>query len=279
VQKSNLYVIFFTAIVTIVFGGLLALAAVGFGPLQKKNRELDAKKKILGAVMELQDTDDVISIYKKRIKSLVVDIDGNEKGEDIIAEEVNIGKEFKKPPEERLLPVFKYYSENDPEKVEAYIINLYGNGLWDKIWAYLALENDLNTIKGIVFDHKAETPGLGARITDKEVQQRFAGKKLYDDLSSSFNKIGMKRKLISVKVLRGEGHKIPEDNYHEVDGLSGATMTTKGMNKMMMKYLGYYENYFDKVLEMQKEQERAQIDKTDSVSTDMLQLMNDTIRS
>lgn len=277
-NRSNTYVLVFTAIITIAFGGLLALAAVGLGPLQKKNIELDAKKKILNAVMELKSTDDILSIYKKKIRSLVVGIDGNvvsknEKGEEIIAEKVNVGKEFKKPPNERLFPVF-IYSENDLKNVDAYIIIIYGNGLWNKIWAYLALENDLNTIKGVVFDHAGETPGLGARIVESEVQQRFIDKKIYDvpaaTIHQSLTDLKTISKLVSVSFVKGEGHQIPEDNFHEVDGISGATMTTKGVNDMLKKYLSYYENYFNKVLEMQKEQERKTIE-PEPVSADTLQ--------
>ncbi len=66
-----------------------------------------------------------------------------------------------------------------------YILPVYGNGLWDDIWGYVALEDDLATLRGAVFDHAGETPGLGARITSVDVQERFKGKKIYDELGEA----------------------------------------------------------------------------------------------
>ena len=77
---------------------------------------------------------------------------------------------------------------------EAYIFPIYGQGLWDWIAGFLALSDDLNTIRGVSFSHKQETPGLGARITDAEVQQRYVGKKIYDQSG----------KLVSVEMVKGE---------------------------------------------------------------------------
>ena len=76
------------------------------------------------------------------------------------------------------LPVYVVGKKDNPSEVESFVLPTYGNGLWDNIWAYVAIDGDAETIEGIVFDHKGETPGLGARITDAEVQERFVGKKL-----------------------------------------------------------------------------------------------------
>jgi Na+-transporting NADH:ubiquinone oxidoreductase subunit C len=190
--------------------------------------------------MNLKPEDDIMAIFEKRITSEVVDFQGNpvetnHKGEPIVAEKVEVAKEYKLPQEERIYPVYKFVSSENPEKVESYIFPIYGNGLWDKIWGYVALDASLETIKGVSFDHKAETPGLGARITTPEVQHRFVGKEIYDDQGN----------LVSVQMVKGEGH--GSLDAHHVDGMAGATMTGKGVNNMLKNYLEAYQGYMKKV--------------------------------
>ena len=138
-------------------------------------------------------------------------------------------------PEERSLPVFKYMNETDPEKVEAYILPLYGNGLWNRIYGFVALENDLNTIKGISFGHIGETPGLGARIGSQEIQSRYKDKKIYDG-----------NEIVSVTMVKGETKDPSMYGPHEVDGMSGSTLTANGVNAMLKGYLECYEGFIEK---------------------------------
>ncbi len=238
-RQSNTYIIVFSAVLTIILGGLLSFASVGLKPAQQKQIELDTKRQILGAVMDLKEGDDVLTIYDQRIKSMVVDINGqevttNRKGEPLTAAGVDVAKEYKIAPEERFYPVYEFISQDDPNKVESYIFPVYGNGLWDKIWGYIALASDFNTIKGVAFDHKAETPGLGARIATPEVQQRYTGKKIYDDQGN----------LVSITMVKGEGKEGLSD--HQVDGMSGASMTGTGVNNMLKNYLGDYQEFIKK---------------------------------
>lgn len=243
-QQSNLYVIVFSAVLTIVLGGLLSLANQGLKPMQEKSIELDTKKKILSSVTDLRRKkgNEVLSMYEETIASSVVDIEGNaieqnEKGEPIVAEDVNIEKNFKKPVEERSLPVFIYHSPGNRDDVEAYIFPLYGKGLWGPIYGFIALDTDLNTVKGISLDHDAETPGLGARITSNEIQERYIGKEVFDDSGN----------LISVSMLKGENNSAEALDVHHIDGMSGATITGKGVNAMLLNYLGYYQNFIEKM--------------------------------
>jgi len=240
VQQSNLYVILFAVSLTVVFGGALSLASVGLKPLQDKQVEIDTKKKILGAVMDISpinNPDEILRIYNKRVTSIVIDINGSEVREDeegnpVTAEKVNIQKNAKLDPKKRQYPVFMF-SENG-NSVDSYIFPTFGSGLWDWISGYIALEKDLNTVLGIALDHKGETPGLGARITEANVQQRYVGKKI-------FNEQG---KLVSIKMLKGEGNTGLND--HQVDGMSGATITGKGVNAMLKNYLGCYLAFIEK---------------------------------
>ena len=240
-RQSNTYIIIFTLITTVFVGGTLAVTSILLGPRQALSIEYDTKSQILGAVMNFSKEDDVLSIYDQRINSLVVNYKGEEvktdaKGQPLVAEKMDVAKNYKLKPEERLFPVFKYVSAEDSTKIEAYILPVYGNGLWDRIWGFVALDNSVETIKGVSFGHKAETPGLGARISDDPVvSQRFEGKKIYDNSGE----------LVSVSMVKGEKGE-PLDEHH-VDGMSGATMTAVGVNKMLMEYLTCYESYFNKV--------------------------------
>ena len=239
-RQSNVYVIGFSAVLTILLGGLLSFTAIGLRPIQQEQVALDTQKKILGAVVSLQPGDDVPAIYQQRIRSLVVNSQGEEvkevEGAPVVAEGIDIGKQFDLSPEERLYPVYRYVSADNPDQTEAYILPVYGNGLWDKIWGYIALEDDLETLRGVVFDHAGETPGLGARITSVEVQERFRGKKIYDDLGE----------LVGVAMVKGETGEPSIYGANEVDGLSGSTMTAVGVNNMIKNYLSYYEPYLEK---------------------------------
>ena len=241
-QQSNTYIIVFSAVLTIILGGLLSLANQGLKPMQQKSVELDTKKKILSAVTDLKGKkgNEVLELYGETIESIVVDLEGvvvekDEKGADIIAENVDVAKNFKKAPEERLYPVFKYHKEGNKEAVEAYIFPVYGRGLWGPIWGFIALETDLNTIKGTSFDHKTETPGLGARITTAEISNRYHGKRLFDDGGN----------LISIMMLKGENNASSALDDHHIDGMSGATLTANGVNEMLESYFEYYKSYIE----------------------------------
>lgn len=222
---------------TVIIGGVLSLASQLLGPAQKKSIEKDTKSQILSAVMTVDKKTDVLGIYDQRIKSIVVDYEGNpittnKKGAAIVPEEVNINKNFKLDPKDRELPVFEYVSETNPDEVEAYILPLYGNGLWNKIYGFVALEGDLNTIKGISFGHIQETPGLGARIASHDIQERYKGKKIFEGDN-----------LVSVIMMKGEKKDPSLFGDHEVDGMSGATLTGKGVNAMLKDYLDCYKGF------------------------------------
>ena len=175
---------------TVLIGGSMSLTSVLLKPAQDKQVELDTKKKILGAVMDIstfETPEEVLMLYKNRVKSIVVNIKGeliskDVKGNLLIAEKVNAQKNHKITRNERLYPVYMILNELDTNAVEAYVFPMFGLGLWDWISGYIALESDLNTVKGVAFDHKGETPGLGARITEKKVTNRYKNtKKIFNE--------------------------------------------------------------------------------------------------
>ena len=233
-RQSNLYIVIYAGILTIVCGGLLALASEGLKEKQQFNVALEQKKNILATVVDLEEGQDVTKFYNERVNEFVVDFEGNVK-EGVKPQDVNLAVEYKKPAAQRLLPVYEFKNESDPKKIDYVILPVYGFGLWNDIWGYLALEADMNKIKGVKFDHKGETPGLGARIqTDEEIQARYKGKSIYED-----------NKLVSVTMMKGEGNDY-SDEPHKVDGMSGATLTAKGVNNMLYDYLSSYEKYLKK---------------------------------
>ncbi|MEX2513934.1 MAG: NADH:ubiquinone reductase (Na(+)-transporting) subunit C [Cyclobacteriaceae bacterium] len=243
-QQSNGYIIIFSIILTVVLGLLLSGTSEVLKPIQQKAEALDNKKQILGAVMSPEKIDEmkpdeVNAYYENRISSMVVNIEGEEveeqEGTPVTAESVDVGKNYKKAPEDRLFPVFIYHEEGSEEEVLSYIFPVYGSGLWDNIWGYLALKTDMATIEGVTFSHAGETPGLGARITSTDVQERYKEKAVYDENGD----------LVSVTMQKGEGKDYSGDP-HKVDGLSGATITAQGVNKMISSYLEYYQSYMEK---------------------------------
>lgn len=232
-RQSNGYIVFYAAVLTIVCGGLLAFASQSLKPLQDANVELERKQNILATVMEVKKGDDVNAIYSAKVKESVIDFQGNVK-EGVKATDVDVAKEYKKKPEERLLPVYEFRSESDPTKIDNVVLPVYGFGLWNDIWGFMALKSDLNTIQGVKFQHKGETPGLGARIESEEIQDRYKGKSIFDgDV------------LVSAVLQKGEGNDYSNDP-HKVDGMSGATLTAKGVNNMFMDYLTCYKSYLKK---------------------------------
>lgn len=229
-QQSNLYVVLFALGLTIVLGGGLGVVSLSLKDTQKRQVELERKKQILSAVIATKGTPktELEAIYDKQIEAVVVNIEGEVIEGD--ANKIDTRKEFKKKdPNDKLLPVF-IYTADDGSK--AYILPTYGKGLWDLIWGYVAVDKEFKTVIGVSFDHVGETPGLGARITDSEIQNRYKGKKIANATGS----------LVPVVMVKGENNK--GLNEYQVDGMSGATITANGVNDMLKTYMEFYEGYF-----------------------------------
>jgi Na+-transporting NADH:ubiquinone oxidoreductase subunit C len=233
VRQSNLYIVLYSAAITVVCGGLLAFASISLKDAQDANIAMEQKRNILSSVIELKEGDDVVQLYNTKVKSFVIDYNGNVK-EGVTPEQIVVAAEYKKAPKDRLLPVYEFRNESDPNKVEYAVLPVYGYGLWNNIWGFVAVRSDFNTIQGVKFQHAGETPGLGARIESEEIQSRFKEKTIFDG-----------DKLVSVKFAKGEGNDWSNDK-HKVDGMSSATLTGKGVNNMLADYLACYENYLKK---------------------------------
>ena len=150
---------------------------------------------------------------------------------------IDLAKELKKAPKDQFLPLF---IGQDKSGVVKYIIPLRGKGLWGPIWGFISLEEDLNTVFGAVFDHKSETPGLGAEINQYEAFQ-----KQFND-GKNKKKILDGTKVVSIKVIKGGA---PKNDVHGVDGISGGTITSDGVTDMLKERLSMYAPYFKKKIE------------------------------
>jgi NADH:ubiquinone oxidoreductase, Na(+)-translocating, C subunit len=225
-QFSNKYIFIFSSVMVVVVATLLSLAATLLQPAQEKNLEIEKKKSMLESINIPADRSNAEELYSKYIKESFV---LNSKGdivEGVDAFRVVMNIEQKKPLEQQSLPVFKA-SPDDGEKV--IILPVEGKGLWGPIFGYVSLKSDMNTIYGVTFDHKGETPGLGAEINTSSFEGMFPGKKLFEA-----------DKLVSVKVLKGGAKK---DDPHGVDAISGGTITSKGLEKMLLDCMVKYNDY------------------------------------
>ena len=226
--NKNSFTFGFTTIMVIIVSALLSIAYIKLKPYQDRNIELEKKQNILSSVGITVDRDNVEAKYSTYIKSEIV---LNNKGEEVegSAFDVDLGKEIKKDVNTQLLPLF--ISEVDG--VTRYIIPLRGKGLWGPIWGFIALEDDLNKVYGAVFDHKKETPGLGAEINTPIFQEPFAGKTIFEG-----------EVFTPIKVIKGGP---TEGDMHGVDGISGGTITSNGVSDMLSERLNMYLPYFNKM--------------------------------
>jgi Na+-transporting NADH:ubiquinone oxidoreductase subunit C len=229
---SNRYTFIYAAILTVITAILLALSSEGLKPAQEANIALEKKMNILNAVrFKSTDKKEIEAAYTKQVRALVVNSAGDEVP-GINAFDIVLKNESEKAPEKRNLPIY-IVTADDGKRY--YVLPMLGVGLWGPIWGYLSLEEDFNTVYGSYFDHKGETPGLGAEISTDIFQDQFKGKKMFDSNS----------KFVSVRVIKlGSKPEVGEESY--VHGISGGTITSAGTDKMIMNWVQQYIPYFSK---------------------------------
>lgn len=238
---KNSYTILFSVIMVIVVGSLLAGFASGLKPLVKANERFEKQQNILYAmgINENQGEGDVVFIstdkveaeFNKYIKKQYI-IQGREVTENDEAYLIDIKKEetkAKKADYQRRLPLF--VGEKDGKEV--YVMPVRGKGLWDAIWGFIAVDREMK-VQGVYFDHKAETPGLGAEIKQRYFMDDFNGEKFLKD--GDFK---------GIKVAKGNNDPKNKDTTdNEVDALAGATITGDGVSAMLKKDIQMYVPYF-----------------------------------
>lgn len=220
-MRSNFYVISFMAGITIVLGFLLSFTAASLKAKQDFNIEIDIKKNILSSLNIPADQSQKLSqsaiqkLFEEEITTLNIDESGMKSDDGALS----------------------VYIATDGEQPTGYSIPISGKGLWSTIYGYIALEPDGKTVKGITFYQHGETPGLGGELEKDWFTSNFVGKQIY-------NKEG---ELVSIEIVKGQVNPSNINAIHQVDGISGSTLTTKGMNQFIAHDLNIYKPFLDRV--------------------------------
>lgn len=226
-RNSNLYTFIFAIVMVIAVAAALAFTATTLKPLQAENVRKEKMQNILSTIGVNVGRDEAGNLFTDYVKEQVaLNADGTINTE-VDAFSIDLMKETKKPSSEQAFPL--YIAEKDNKTY--YVVPLWGAGLWKEIWGYVALEDDKNTIIGASFDHAGETPGLGAEINQSWYEDQYIGKTIMDENGN----------FVSVNALKGGAS--PNDQ-HAVDAISGGTITSEGVNKMLEERLNNYLPYF-----------------------------------
>lgn len=241
---SNVYTVVFAAVMVVVVGSILAFLASALRPNIKENERFEKQQNILYAMGVNENGDDAGSVsfiptdvvedeFSSYIKEQLV-IQGDKITEDNEAYLIDLKKQLAniKKGEPYKLPVF--IGEKEGKKF--YIIPMYGKGLWDAIWGFIALD-DTMTVQGVYFDHKGETPGLGANIKMRYFMDDFEGETILNGTQYT-----------GIAVAKGNNdplNKTKDDN--EVDALAGATITGNGVSAMISETVKLYKPYLETI--------------------------------
>lgn len=226
-MHSNRYIFIYSAVLVLIVAILLTLVAIGLKPKQQYNIKVEKMQNILSSVNISSTTKNAEELFNKYIVDQKVINSNNQEQNDKKAFNINVEMESKKPMDKRQLPIYICKTDKGETK---YILPTYGKGLWGPIWGYISVNDDKNTVYGAFFDHKSETPGLGAEIATSTFQAQFYGKKLFDE----------NKTFISIKAVKGGADK---NDKHSVDAISGGTITSNGLSKMLYDELKPYENF------------------------------------
>ncbi|WP_420398884.1 Na(+)-translocating NADH-quinone reductase subunit C [Flagellimonas sp.] len=241
--EKNTYTVIFAAVMVVVVGSLLAFLASGLRPRIDENERFEKQQNILYAMGVNQNegegsvnfipTNIVEDEFSKYIKQqlVVVGSEAKEKEESYLIDmkkQLNIIKNG----DEAELPLF--IGEKDGKQY--YIIPMYGKGLWDAIWGFISLDENM-VVQGVVFDHKGETPGLGANIKLRYFMDDFVGESVLDG-----------NRYAGISVVKGNNDPLNNDKEdNEVDALAGATITGNGVTAMIKETLKLYKPYLETI--------------------------------
>ena len=228
--NSNIYTIVYASVMVIVVAFCLAFISDLLRPLQDDNVANDKRSQILAA-LNIRNVENVQEEYDRvLLRDIVVDVNGNtvqeSNGFQVESKEI-----LAKNDADKRLPVYVCKVESDT----LYVIPLFGRGLWGELWGYLALKNDFRTVYGVYMSHASETAGLGARITEEQFQEKFIGKMVFDEGDFAEVLLGVKKKV--------------ETPDSEVDAITGATLTSDGVDDMFKTSLTPYKKFFESLTE------------------------------
>lgn len=224
---------------------LVSTAAVELKPIQEKNKELDLLKNILSAGDLYQEGIDIKKTFKEKVSAEIIDLKSGEIipennydaqcnvdnfNIDAMASSAKWGVEIQASDDiagiKRKPKAMVVYKVKIGEEVDKYILPIYGKGLWSTLYGFIALDKDLNTVKGFTFYQHGETPGLGGEVDNPKWKNIWNGKHV-------FNSDGK----LMIEVIKGTVDKESDNAKYQVDGLSGATLTTRGVNNLVRYWL------------------------------------------
>lgn len=240
--ESNPYKPFYSVLVlAFVCSAMVAGAAVGLRPLQEANKQLDQKKNILYAA-DLYDSSKSVDELFKNIETRVVELST---GRYVSEQEISpadynqvkaaLNARLSNPlPAEtdiaslgRLEKYSLVYLVKDGDTLKEVVLPVRGKGLWSTMYAYIALDSDFTTVRGISFYEHGETPGLGGEVENRKWQQSWQGKKVYDNAEKP-----------ALGLVKGKAAAAGDKQQYQIDGLSGATLTSNGVNKLLEFWFG-----------------------------------------
>jgi len=241
--KNTLLVAFGVCFVASI---LVSTAAVELKPIQETNKKLDLLTNILVVGDIYKEGIDIDKAYKDNISPQIIELKtGNILSKDKFDKIMNLedfdiltaansnvwGKEI--PANEDIAKIKRMpkdmivYRVMDKDKVDKYILPIYGKGLWSTMFAFISLDKDLHTIEGISFYDQGETPGLGGEVENPKWKKLWVGKQAYDMKGN-----------VKIRVIKRKVDKNSPNAKYEVDGLSGATLTTRGVNNLVRFWFG-----------------------------------------
>ncbi|NQZ24074.1 MAG: Na(+)-translocating NADH-quinone reductase subunit C [Colwellia sp.] len=239
-KETPMKTIGFVFLVCLVCAALVSIAASGLKPLQQANKLLDKQTKILEAsgLLEIAGTD-IVSTYNQFVVAKMIDLDTGEIVTDASVEEINRFDEradsrnlakSSKPKNDiaginrRANHAVVYLVNNEQGQLNTLVLPIVGLGLWDLMYGFVGLEPDLNTVRSVIYSDLKETPGLGAEVLNPRWKSLWPGKKMFNDKGET-----------AIKVVKG-GAKTGD--VHGVDALSGATLTSNGVQRTLHFWLG-----------------------------------------
>lgn len=241
-SNSNSYIFIYSVVMVVIVAAILSTAATLLKPRQQQNIKNEKMQSILASANIASTPENAEELYKKYVaKEIVIDSKGeivntfeptSTTDNEARAFKVDLKKEqFKQGKgDDFVAPLFVLNNNGQTY----YIIPMLGKGLWGPVWGNIALKDDFKTIEGVVFDHKSETPGLGAEINTPGFQDQFVGKTIFDDNG----------KFVSITIQKGGVATLPNSMHnHAVDAISGGTITSVGVDDMMQDCLKNYVPY------------------------------------
>ncbi|MEZ8716142.1 Na(+)-translocating NADH-quinone reductase subunit C [Vibrio splendidus] len=230
--KKTLFVVIALSLVCSI---IVSTAAVVLKPKQQANAVLDQQTKIL-EVAGIELAGNIPALYAENIEPRLVDfatgdfVDGDAAAYDQRKAAKDPAQSIKLSAEDDIAKIIRrantgtVYLVKDGAETSKVIIPVHGNGLWSMMYAFVAVETDGNTVSGITYYEQGETPGLGGEVENLTWRAQFVGKKLFDENHKP-----------AIQVVKGGA---PQGSEHGVDGLSGATLTSVGVQHTFDFWLG-----------------------------------------